>query len=182
VYTLLDAVVDNYFLVLEKLGENIEVLGDRVLRGPDPKVLAEIQMSKREMLFLHRWIWPLREAISALGKRDSQLVRETTGVYLRDVHDHTMQIIDTVELYREMLSETLDLHLSSVSNGLNQVMKVLTIIATIFIPLTFLAGVYGMNFKYMPELEWRWGYPLFWLLMLAVGVAMLVAFKRKKWF
>ena len=182
VYTLLDAVVDNYFLVLEKLGENIEVLGDRVLRGPDPKVLAEIQMSKREMLFLHRWIWPLREAISALGKRDSQLVRETTGVYLRDVHDHTMQIIDTVELYREMLSETLDLHLSSVSNGLNQVMKVLTIIATIFIPLTFLAGVYGMNFKYMPELEWRWGYPLIWAVMVGVGVYMLVVFKRKKWF
>jgi magnesium transporter len=182
VYTLLDTVVDNYFLVLEKLGENIEVLGDRVLRGPDPRALAEIQTSKREMLFLHRWIWPLREAISGLAKRDSHLVKETTGVYLRDVHDHTMQIMDTVELYREMLSETLDLHLSSVSNRLNQVMKVLTIIATIFIPLTFLAGVYGMNFKYMPELEWRWGYPLLWLFMAAVGVSMLVAFKRKKWF
>jgi magnesium transporter len=182
VYALLDIVVDNYFSVLERLGENIEVLADRVLKAPEPKTLSEIQISKREMLFLHRWIWPLREAVNTLGRRDSKLVKETTAVYLRDVHDHTLQIIDAVELYREMLSETLDLYLSSVSNKLNQVMKVLTIIATIFIPLTFIAGVYGMNFKYMPELEWRWGYPLIWAIMAGIGAYMLVVFKRRKWF
>jgi magnesium transporter len=182
VYALLDVTVDNYFSVLEKLGENIEVLADRVLKIPEPKTLGEIQISKREMLFVHRWIWPLREAISALSKRDSKLVKESTGIYLRDVHDHTLQIMDAVDLYREMLSETLDLYVSTVSNKLNQVMTVLTIIATIFIPLTFLAGVYGMNFKYMPELEWRGGYPLIWAVMIGVGVSMLIAFKRKKWF
>jgi magnesium transporter len=182
VYALLDVTVDNYFFVLEKLGENIEVLADRVLKIPEPKTLGEIQISKREMLFVHRWIWPLREAISALSKRDSKLVKESTGIYLRDVYDHTLQIMDAVDLYREMLSETLDLYVSTVSNKLNQVMTVLTIIATIFIPLTFLAGVYGMNFKYMPELEWRGGYPLIWAVMIGVGVSMLIAFKRKKWF
>jgi magnesium transporter len=182
VYTLLDVIVDNYFSVLEKLGENIEILAERVLKTPEPKTLSEIQTSKREMLFMHRWIWPLREAINALDKGDARLVKESTAIYLRDVHDHTLQIMDAIELYREMLSETLDLYLSSVSNKLNQVMTVLTIIATIFIPLTFLAGVYGMNFKYMPELEWRWGYPLIWSVMIGVGVYMLVVFKRKKWF
>jgi magnesium transporter len=182
VYTLLDVIVDNYFSVLEKLGENIEILAERVLKTPEPKTLSEIQTSKREMLFMHRWIWPLREAISALSKGDAKLVKESTAIYLRDVHDHTLQIMDAIELYREMLSETLDLYLSSVSNKLNQVMTVLTIIATIFIPLTFLAGVYGMNFKYMPELEWRWGYPLIWAVMIGVGVSMLIVFKRKKWF
>jgi magnesium transporter len=182
VYTLLDAAVDNYFSVLEKLGENIEILADRVLKTPEPKTLNEIQTSKREMLFMHRWIWPLREAIGALGKRDSGLVKESTAIYLRDVYDHTLQIMDAVDLYREMLSETLDLYISSVSNKLNQIMTVLTIIATIFIPLTFLAGVYGMNFKYMPELEWRWGYPLIWFVMVGVGAFMLISFKRKKWF
>ncbi len=182
VYTLLDVTVDNYFSVLERLGENIEVLADRVLKTPEPKTLSEIQVSKREMLFVHRWVWPLREAISTLSKRDSRLVKEPTAVYLRDVYDHTLQIMDAVELYREMLSETLDLYVSTVSNKLNQVMTVLTIIATIFIPLTFLAGVYGMNFKYMPELEWRWGYPLVWAVMIGVGVFMVVVFKRKKWF
>ena len=182
VYALLDVTVDNYFSVLEELGENIEILADRVLKTPDPKTLSEIQNSKREMLFVHRWIWPLREAMSALSKRDSTLVRESTAIYLRDVYDHTLQIMDAVDLYREMLSETLDLYVSAVSNKLNQVMTVLTIIATIFIPLTFLAGVYGMNFKYMPELEWRWGYPFIWLVMVAVSVFMLMAFKRKKWF
>jgi magnesium transporter len=184
VYSLLDVTVDNYFSVLEKLGENIEILADRVLKNPEPRTLGEIQTSKREMLFVHRWVWPLREAISALSKRDqdSNLVKESTAIYLRDVYDHTLQIMDAVDLYREMLSETLDLYVSTVSNKLNQVMTVLTIIATIFIPLTFLAGVYGMNFKYMPELEWRWGYPLVWLVMVAVSVFMLAAFKRKKWF
>ncbi len=182
VYTLLDVVVDNYFSVLEKLGENIEVLADRVLSAPEPTTLSEVQRSKREMLFLHRWVWPLREAVSALTKRDSSLVKEPTAIYLRDVYDHTLQIMDAVDLYREMLSETLDLYVSTVSNKLNQVMTVLTIIATIFIPLTFIAGVYGMNFKFMPELDWRWGYPFIWLVMIAIGVFMLVAFRRKKWF
>ncbi len=182
VYSLLDVTVDNYFAVLERLGENIEVLADRILQKPEPRTLSEIQKSKREMLYVHRWVWPLREAVTALSKRDSTLVKESTVVYLRDVYDHTLRVMDAVDLYREMLSETLDLYMSTVSNKLNQVMTVLTIIATIFIPLTFLAGVYGMNFKYMPELEWRWGYPLFWAVIVAVSAGMLIVFKRKKWF
>jgi magnesium transporter len=133
------------------------------------------------MIFLRKSVWPLREVIGALERGESSLIKESTGIYLRDVYDHTIQVIDTIETFRDMISGMLDIYLSSVSNRMNEVMKVLTIIATIFIPLTLIAGVYGMNFKYMPELEWPWAYPILWLVMLAIGVLMLVYFRRKKW-
>jgi magnesium transporter len=133
------------------------------------------------MIFLRKSVWPLREVISGLERGESALIQDTTLFYLRDVYDHTIQVMDTIETFRDMLSGMLDIYLSSVSNRLNAVMKVLTIIATIFMPLTFIAGIYGMNFKYMPELEWPWGYPLILLTMLAIAVFMLAFFRRKKW-
>ncbi len=180
-YALLDAIVDNYFAVLEKLGERIEDLEEKLIATPKPAVLKSMHSLKRDMIFLRKSIWPLREVISALERGDTALINEPTRIYLRDVYDHTIQVIDTLETFRDMISGMLDIYLSSVSNRLNEVMKVLTIIATIFIPLTFIAGVYGMNFKYMPELEWRWGYPAVMFVMLVVSVGMLVYFRRKRW-
>jgi len=126
-------------------------------------------------------VWPLREVIGRLERRESELIEEATGIYFKDVYDHTIVAIDNIETYRDILSGMLDIYLSSISNRLNEIMKVLTIIATIFMPLTFLAGVYGMNFKHMPELEWLWGYPFALGLMLAISLAMLLYFHRKKW-
>ena len=180
-YSLIDAVVDGYFAVLEKLGEDIEVIESDLVLKPIPRTLQMLHHVKREVIFLRKATWPLREVVSALERGESSLVKGSTRTYLRDVYDHTIQVIDTIETYRDILSGMLDIYLSSMSNRLNEVMKVLTIIATIFMPLTFIAGVYGMNFTYMPELKWRWGYPLILLLMLAVGILMLVYFKRKKW-
>ncbi|HIJ36061.1 MAG TPA: magnesium/cobalt transporter CorA [Deltaproteobacteria bacterium] len=180
-YSLIDAIVDNYFLVLENIGEKIETLQEEVLEEPDPTSLKTIQDTKREMIFLRKSIWPLRETISGLIRAESPIISETVGPYLGDVYDHTIQVIDTIESYRDTVSGTLDIYLSSLSNKMNEVMKVLTIIATIFIPLTFLAGVYGMNFKYMPELEWRWGYFALWAAFLVLGILMLIGFRRKKW-
>jgi magnesium transporter len=180
-YTLVDAIVDYYFVILEKLGERIELLEEVLVTHPRTETLKEIHTLKREMIFLRRAVWPLREVSSGLQRAESPLVQKTTGIYLRDVYDHTIQVIDSIETFRDMLSGMLDIYLSSVSNRLNAVMKVLTIIATIFMPLTFLAGVYGMNFKYMPELEWRWGYPILWAVMGIIGLSMLVYFKKKKW-
>jgi magnesium transporter len=180
-YTLVDAIVDYYFVILEKLGERIELLEEELVTHPRTETLKEIHTLKREMIFLRKAVWPLREVISSLQRGESPLVQKTTGIYLRDVYDHTIQVMDTIETFRDILSGVLDIYLSSVSNRLNSVMKVLTIIATVFMPLTFLAGVYGMNFKYMPELEWRWGYPVTWAVMAAIGVAMLVYFRKKKW-
>lgn len=181
VYSLLDIVVDHYFTVTEALGDEIETVSDKVLVNPNPATMADIHRLRRELMFLHRAVWPLREVVSGLDKKDSGLVSETTGVYIRDLYDHTIQVMDAVEIYREMMSDLADIYLSSVSNRLNTVMKVLTIIATIFIPLTFLAGVYGMNFKYFPEVGWRWGYPSFWLVCILIALVMLVLFRRKKW-
>jgi magnesium transporter len=180
-YTLLDIVVDQYFVVLEKLGERIEVLEGKLLTDPGTATLHKIQNLKKEMLLLRKWIWPLREVISSLERGEFPGIQESTRVYLRDVYDHAIQVMDSIEIYRDMLSGMLEIYLSSLNNRLNAVMKVLTIIATIFMPLTFLAGVYGMNFKYMPELEWPWGYPLILLIMAGVAVLMLTLFRRKKW-
>jgi len=180
-YALVDAIIDNYFLVLEKLGERVEVLEEELVTDPDQETLHEMHALKREMIYVRRSVWPLREVISGLERAESPLIKQTTGIFLRDVYDHTIQVIDTVETYRDMLSGMLDIYLSSVSNRMNQVMKVLTIIATIFIPLTFIAGVYGMNFKFMPELEWRWGYFLIVGIMLAIGLVMVIYFRRKRW-
>ncbi len=180
-YTLLDIIVDHYFGVLEKLGERIEVLEESLLTDPAAPTLKKIRELKREMLLLRKGVWPLREVISTLERGEFSLIQENTRIYLRDVYDHTIQIMDTVEILRDMLSGMLDIYLSSINNRMNAVMKVLTIIATIFMPLTFLAGVYGMNFKHMPELDWRWGYPLAWLLMISITAIMLIFFRRKKW-
>ncbi len=181
VYSLVDAIVDSYFGILERVGERIEALEDELVSDPNERTLQQIYALKREMISLRRSIWPLRELVNGIQRSDSVLVGESTNVYLRDVYDHTIQIIDTIESYRDIVSGMLDTYLSSISNRMNAVMKVLTIIATIFIPLTFVAGIYGMNFEHMPELRWRWSYPAVWLLMLAVAGVMMVYFKRKKW-
>jgi len=180
-YSLLDTIVDHYFLILETLGEKAELLEEELMTSPTNKTLQEIQKFRNEISSVRRAVWPLREVTIGLERKESPLIKETTEIYLRDVYDHTVQVMDTIEVYREMLSGMLDIYLSSVSNRLNSVMKVLTIIATIFMPLTFLAGIYGMNFKYMPELEWRWGYPAVWTIIVLIGVSMLIYFKKKKW-
>ena len=180
-YSLVDAVVDQYFVVLEAVGERLEFLQDAVVDNPRPATLHEIHALKRELLFLRRAVWPVREVISALERLDSPALRDSTKVFFRDVYDHVIQIIDTIETLREMASGMLDIYLSSTSSRLNAVIKVLTIITTIFMPLTFIVGIYGMNFEYMPELHWRWGYPLVLLGIVAIAIGMLVYFKRKKW-
>ena len=180
-YALLDAVVDSYFAILEQIGEQIEQLEAELLQRPSPEILNRIHHFKREMILLRKAIWPLRELIGVLQRCESPLVSENTAVFLRDVYDHTIQIIDTVETFRDVLSGLLDLYLSTISNRMNEVMKVLTIIATIFIPLTFVAGIYGMNFDHMPELHWRWSYPLLWLVMLVMAGGMYLFFRKKRW-
>jgi magnesium transporter len=181
-HAIIDNIVDNYFIVLEKLEEKIEFLEDDLVTRTDTATLKEIHELKRELILLRKSLWPLREAISCLERADSPLISEATGIYFKDLFDHVIAIIDSVETFRDMLSGMLDIYLSSVSYRLNEVMKVLTIIATIFMPLTFLAGIYGMNFKFMPELEWRWGYFGLLGIMLAIALFMIFYFKRKKWF
>jgi len=180
-YTLIDAIVDNYFFVLERIGEQIESMEEELIAKPSDQTVRKIHTLKRELIVIRKSVWPLRELINSLEKVESSLISNSTEPYLRDVYDHTIQVIDTVETYRDMVSGMLDIYLSSISNRMNAVMKMLTIIATIFIPLTFVAGIYGMNFKYMPELEWRWGYALVLLVMIAISVVMLLYFRRKKW-
>jgi len=180
-YSLIDAIVDNYFMVLEKIGEKIEDIEDELVKNPTPEVLHTIHRFKRELIFLRKSVWPLREVISRLERWESPLIDKSIDIYLRDVYDHTIQVIDALETFRDMLSGMLDIYLSSVSNRMNEVMKVLTIIATIFIPLTLVTGIYGMNFRYMPELESPWGYPLAYAVMLAISAVMLVYFRRKRW-
>ncbi len=180
-YALMDAVVDHYFVILEKLGEMIEDIEEKVVSEPEPETIQEIHKLKREMILLRKSVWPLRELISGLERSESSLIKKTTAVFLRDVYDHTIQIIDTVETFRDMLSGMHDTYLSSISNRMNGVMKVLTIIATIFIPLTFIAGIYGMNFEFMPELKLRWAYFMVWAVFVVIAVSMVILFKRKKW-
>lgn len=180
-YALLDCVVDHYYVALEYLGEKIEVLENKIIVDPQPNVLKEIHLLKNEMLFARKAVWPLREILNALGRGDSALFKEDTLIYIRDVYDHMIQVIDSIEMYRDMVTGMLDVYLSNVSFKINEVMKVLTIIATIFIPLTFIVGLYGMNFKYMPELEWKWGYPAILCFMAFISIGMILYFRRKKW-
>ena len=180
-YRLLDAIVDGYFVILERLGEKVEGLQEKVVTEPNPQVLRTIQTLRTEMARFYRSVWPLREVVGALTRDDLPRIGKETVTYFRDVYDHTVQIIETMETDRDMISGMLDIYVSSVSNKMNEVMKVLTIIATIFIPMTFFAGVYGMNFKHMPEYDQAWAYPAFWLLMVAIAVFMLLLFRRKKW-
>jgi len=180
-YALIDAVVDRYFLILEKMGERIEALEEELIAKPQKDIINEIHNLKNATLTLRRSVWPLREAISWLGRSGSPLVKEGTALFLRDVYDHTVQVIDTIETFRDILSGMLDIYLSSLSHRMNEIMKVLTIIATIFIPITFIAGIYGMNFEFMPELKWRWGYFACLAFMLVCASGMIVYFRRKKW-
>ena len=181
-YALLDIVIDYYFNILEKVGEKIEDFEEDLMIEPKSDTLNEIYRLKREVLFLRKSVWPLREAVSKLERSESSLINKKTVPYLRDLYDHTIQVIDTVETSRDLLSGMLDLYLSSVSNKMNEVMKVLTIFAAIFIPLTFIAGIYGTNFEFIPELKWHFGYFAMWSVMIIIGGVMLFYFRRKKWF
>ena len=180
-YALIDVIVDNYFIILEQLGERIADMEDEVLQEPTPDTLETIHRLKHDLIHLRKSVWPLRELISGLQRSDSEMISNTTKIFLRDVYDHTIQVIDTIESFRDMVSSMMDIYLSSVSNRMNEIMKVLTLIATVFMPLTFIVGVYGMNFNYMPELHWKWGYPAVLGVMLCIGVCMWILFKRKKW-
>jgi magnesium transporter len=181
-YAILDDIVDRYFLVLDRLGERIEITEEALISSPSAETVGGIHHLKKEILLLRKSVWPLREIVSSLQRSGSGLIEEHTRIYLRDVHDHIIQVLDTSETYREMVYGMFDIYLSSLSNRMNQVMKVLTMFASVFIPLTFLVGVYGMNFEYMPELKWKWSYPALWVFMIAVTIFMLVYFKKKKWF
>ncbi len=181
VYSLIDAVVDSYFLICEAFSEKLEALEELVVSDPEPGASRQIHAAKREAIMLRKSLWPLREVINGLLREEPPLVSEATHLYLRDVYDHTIQVIDTIESFRDVLSGLLDIYLTGISNRMNEVMKVLTIIATIFIPLTFIAGVYGMNFEHMPELKWPWAYPVVLLLMALIAVAMVFYFRRKDW-
>jgi magnesium transporter len=181
-YALMDAIVDNYFNVLERAGETIENVEEQLTLNPSPSTLHKITRLKKEMVFLRKSVWPVRELINNLTKSESDIITKNIHEYLRDIYDHTIQVMDTIESYRDIISGMLDIYLSSISNKMNEVMKVLTIFASIFIPLTFIAGVYGMNFKFMPELDWPWGYFAVLSVMAAVSVVMIIYFKRRRWF
>ncbi len=180
-YVLIDAIVDYYFTVMEWIADETELMESDLLENPSSSILKRIHDMRHQLIFLRKSVWPLRESLAGLERSESELIKDSTKVFFQDIYDHTIQIIDTVENLRDIVTGMLDVYLSTVSNRMNEVMKVLTIIATIFIPLTFIAGVYGMNFRVMPELSWRYGYPAVLVLMLAVGIAMLIYFGRKKW-
>lgn len=180
-YALMDAVVDQYFLVVERIGERIEEIDERLLVAPRSTDIAEIHRIKRDILHLRRAVWPLREEVGALSKTVSALVGAETKVFLRDLYDHTIQVMDIVETSRDVLGGMHDTYLTTISNKMNETMKILTMISTFFIPLTFIVGVYGMNFDNMPELRWHWGYLMIWGVMATVVWAMIWFFRSKKW-
>jgi magnesium transporter len=188
VYAILDSIVDSYFPVLEEFGERLETLEDAIVLHPDRETISRLHDIKRDLLIMRRATWPLRDAINTLLRDPLKLIGQETLFYMRDCYDHLVQVIDLEENYRELASDLMDIYLSSISNKMNEIMKVLTIIATIFIPLTFIAGVYGMNFNTgasplnMPELNWVFGYPMVLLLMAAVAGGMLLYFRRRGWF
>lgn len=187
-YSLIDVVIDQGFPVLESFGLQLEAMEEQVLLDPDTSALEDIHAFKRELIMLRHMLWPQREVINRLLHDDHTLIQESTMVYLRDCYDHSIHVMEMLELYRDMTSGLLDVYLSSISNRMNEVMRVLTVIATIFIPLTFIVGIYGMNFDRtasnwnMPELSWPYGYIFVWAVMFAIVVSMLVFFRRRKWF
>lgn len=180
-YAILDAVIDGYYPVLEILGDHFEEFEDEILLRPTPDALRRIHVLRRELLTLRRAIWPQRDAVNSLIRDELPLISKTVKIYLRDCYDHAVQLTDVVESYRDLAGSLMEMHLSSVSNRLNEIMKMLTLIATIFIPLTFIVGVYGMNFEYMPELRFRWGYPIVWLVMLVTAGWLVLYFRRRGW-
>jgi magnesium transporter len=180
-YSLLDAIIDEYFVILESAAERVEALEDRLLTSAEPQLVKDLHRLKRDVLFLRRSIWPLREVISRMTRGEYQLIQTAAVPYFRDLYDHVIQVIDSLENFRDSLSNMMDIYLSIINNRMNEVIKVLTIIATIFIPLTFIVGLYGMNFKYMPELEWHWGYFSVLGFMALCVVFMLAYFRKKHW-
>jgi len=180
-YTLMDVIIDHYFIVIEKISDKLDFYEEKIISGNHKGILNKIYLLKRQNLSITNSIWPLRELISQIERSDSGLIKKTNHIFFRDLYDHTIQIIDKINVYRELLTAIIDLHLSESGNRTNEVMKVLTIISTIFIPLTFIAGVYGMNFKFMPELQVHWAYFAVIGLMAALAILMLIYFRRKKW-
>ncbi len=180
-YAISDIIVDHYFVILEQLSEEVERIEEKLLKNSGHKILNEIYRLKREIIVLRKSIWPMREVVHNLERNEYALVKKATRIYIRDLYDHTVQVLETIETFREVVAGMLDLHISNNSNKMNEVMKVLTVFASIFIPLTFIVGVYGMNFDYMPELRLKYGYHGLWAIMISVTVAMLAYFKNKKW-
>ncbi len=181
-YALIDAVVDNYFSIIETLGNKIEDLETELFGGhAEEDVSSDIQQLKREILKVRRAIFPLREVINRIEKNEHPLIYKRTITYYRDIYDHLIQVSENIDIYREMIWSLMDMYMTTISNKMNEVMKVLTIIATIFIPLTFIAGIYGMNFEYIPELQYRYGYFVLWGIMILMFLAMLIYFRKKKW-
>jgi magnesium transporter len=180
-YALLDLIVDHYFIVLEDVGTQMETFEEDVLDHPSKETMSAIRDQKKKLITFRRDVWPLREVFSGLLRDDSGLIRKKTTTYIRDVYDHSVQVIDIIETYRDLLAGLTDLYLSSLSHRMNEVMQVLTIIGSIFIPITFIAGVYGMNFAVMPELQWEYGYMAIWGVMLSTALGLILFFKRKKW-
>ena len=180
-YAILDSIVDHYFVVVEEIDDRIEVLEEQLLVAAENRHLSEIHRSKRDLLNIRRSLWPLREVVLELVREEGKLIADSTRIFFRDVYDHTIEIIEVVELLRDTSGGLLELYISHSSNRVNMVMKTLTVIATIFMPLTFIVGVYGMNFDYFPEIHWVYGYPMVWGVMLMITIVMLVQFKRKNW-
>lgn len=181
-YVLLDALIDNFFPVLEDYGERVEALEDEVVENPSRQTLGKIYEIRRELLALRRSIWPLRNVINTLIRDENHLISNDVQIYFRDCYDHVIQLLDIVETYRELASGLMDVYMSAVSNRTSEVVNFLTIISTIFIPLTFIVGVYGMNFQHMPELDWRWGYFACWGVMILVAIGLLIFFWQRGWF
>ncbi len=180
-YAVLDIIVDMNFTLLDSLDLLTDAIEDELLSNPTSETLVSIQQIKRELIYIRKTVSPLRELLTAILRSDTALIHKKTLVYFRDVHDHALHITDEIESYRDMLTGLLDIYISSISNKMNEVMKVLTVFASIFIPLTFIAGVYGMNFKYMPELTWKWAYPVLWAVFIVFTLLSLIYFKKKKW-
>jgi magnesium transporter len=180
-YALVDAIVDGYFVVIEKIGDELDALEDEVMEHPSHETLEHIHAVRRLLLQLHRIQWRQRDAVATLWRDESFPICEAVRVFLRDAHDHAFVVLDSIETYRDLSVSLMDVYLSSASNRLNEVMKTLTLVATVFIPLTFIVGVYGMNFDAMPELHWRWGYPAIWAGMIAIAAGILMWFRRRGW-
>jgi magnesium transporter len=180
-YYLLDSIVDNYFISLEKIGEEIEAIEEDVIKHPRQAIIGEIQKLRRDLIYIRKSVWPMRDVAIGLERDESKIINKGTKVYLRDLYDHTIQIIDVIETYRDVLSGLIDMHLSSMSNKMNEIMKLLTIISTIFIPMTFLASIYGMNWPHIPEFGLTYGYYYIWIAFVLISGSMLYYFRRKKW-
>ena len=180
-YVLIDAVIDNYYVVLDRISEKIESLEDAVVENPTSDTLKEIHHLKKNVTLLRKSVWPLRDMASNLIRSESKIIKEQTMPFMRDLYDHTIQVTDSIDTFKDMLSGLMDLYLSNMSNRMNEEMKVLTIFAAIFIPLTFIAGIYGMNFEFIPELKWKYSYFVLWGIILVVGGGMLIYFRKKKW-